>query len=491
MFPLDSPWSISFAGCGFLGVYHIGVASCLQEHAPFLVANAKTIYGASAGALTATALVTGACLGEAGANIIQVSKEARKRFLGPLHPSFNLVKIIRSCLYKTLPDNVCFRPLAWMWCWPLPSAGPGPRQASREPALAPLHAAATPELLQACVCSTFIPVYCGLIPPSLQGVRYVDGGISDNLPQYELKNTITVSPFSGESDICPRDSSTNIHELRVTNTSIQFNLRNLYRLSKALFPPEPQVLRDMCKQGYRDALHFLKKNGLLHRPWPSHPPLAVENSSEERDPEEEEVRSEDQLRENTALAAVEDHIFEHLPPRLNQALLEACTEKRGLLVGITNLLPVRLASAMMIPYTLPVESAVSFTVRLLEWLPDVPEDIRWMKEQTSNLCTYLMREAKKKLGSHLSARLYYHFELRRTQSLPIPLASTYSEVLPQWVRSNLSLTDVKTKWEEYQRQLMLGLFCINVDMQASIFPSDGLQMRLSPTDHVQESLPHF
>lgn len=61
------------------------------------------------------------------------------------------------------------------------------------------------------------------------------------MPRYELKNTITVSPFSGESDICPRDSSTNMHELRVTNTSIQFNLRNLYRLSKALFPPEPQV----------------------------------------------------------------------------------------------------------------------------------------------------------------------------------------------------------------------------------------------------------
>lgn len=44
-------------------------------------------------------------LGEAGANIIHVSKEARKRFLGPLHPSFNLVKIIRACLYKTLPEN--------------------------------------------------------------------------------------------------------------------------------------------------------------------------------------------------------------------------------------------------------------------------------------------------------------------------------------------------------------------------------------------------
>lgn len=63
MFPLDSTWNISFAGCGFLGIYHIGVASCLQEQCPFLVHNARHIYGASAGALTATALVSGACLG--------------------------------------------------------------------------------------------------------------------------------------------------------------------------------------------------------------------------------------------------------------------------------------------------------------------------------------------------------------------------------------------------------------------------------------------
>lgn len=66
MFPKEATWNISFAGCGFLGVYHIGVASCLREHAPFLVANATHIYGASAGALTATTLVTGACLGERG-----------------------------------------------------------------------------------------------------------------------------------------------------------------------------------------------------------------------------------------------------------------------------------------------------------------------------------------------------------------------------------------------------------------------------------------
>lgn len=46
---------------------------------------------------------------------------------------------------------------------------------------------------------------------------------------------------------------------------------------------------------------------------------------------------------------------------------------------------------------------------MLEWLPDVPEDIRWMKEQTRKVCHYFMRKARKKLGSHLSARYDFFF----------------------------------------------------------------------------------
>ncbi|XP_007506462.1 patatin-like phospholipase domain-containing protein 2 isoform X3 [Monodelphis domestica] len=410
MFPKETAWNISFAGCGFLGVYHIGVASCLREHAPFLVANARRIYGASAGALTATALVTGACLGEAGANIIEVSKEARKRFLGPLHPSFNLVKIIRGCLLKTLPADAHEHANGRL--------GISLTRVSDGENVLLSHFNSREELVQANVCSTFIPVYCGLIPPTLQGVRYVDGGISDNLPLYELKSTITVSPFSGESDICPQDSSTNIHELRVTNTSIQFNLRNLYRLSKALFPPEPLVLREMCKQGYRDALRFLRRN----------------------------------------------------------ALLEACVEPKDLMTTLSNMLPVRLATAMMVPYTLPLESAVSFTIRLLEWLPDVPEDIRWMKEQTGSICQYLVMRAKRKLGTHLCARLPDPLELRRAQSLPSVPLSFYGDALPRWMRNNLSLGDAVAKWEECQRQLLLGLFCTNV-----AFPPDALRMQTPPS----------
>lgn len=43
--------------------------------------------------------------GEAGARIIDVAKEARKRFLGPMHPAFNLVKIMRGMLLRVLPRD--------------------------------------------------------------------------------------------------------------------------------------------------------------------------------------------------------------------------------------------------------------------------------------------------------------------------------------------------------------------------------------------------
>uniref|UniRef100_A0A3B4YFS9 triacylglycerol lipase n=1 Tax=Seriola lalandi dorsalis TaxID=1841481 RepID=A0A3B4YFS9_SERLL len=414
MFPLDSPWNISFAGCGFLGIYHVGVASCLLEQAPFLVQNARHIYGASAGALTATALVSGVCLGEAGASIIDVAKEARKRFLGPMHPSFNLVKIVRHMLLRTLPADCHHRANGRL--------GISLTRVTDGENVLVSHFNDKEELVQACVCSAYIPVYCGLIPPTLQGVRYVDGGISDNLPQYELKNTITVSPFSGESDICPRDTSTNIHELRFTNTSIQFTLTNLYRVSRALFPPDPMIMKAMCKQGYKDALHFLKRNGK-------------------------------NLRFVTSL----------LP---SAALVEACMERRSLVQSLSNLLPVRMASAMMLPYTLPLESAMFLTLRLLEWLPDVQEDVGWIREQILKLVQHVLRQASKSISQHVSARFSYQLELHHYQSLPYQLSST--NLFPTWVNErSSSVQDVFSRLDEYKRQLLSGVLCINMDLQGS------------------------
>ncbi len=54
--------NISFAGCGFLGFYHIGVSSCIKEYAPHLLLN--KIAGASMGAIAATCLLSDLSLGK-------------------------------------------------------------------------------------------------------------------------------------------------------------------------------------------------------------------------------------------------------------------------------------------------------------------------------------------------------------------------------------------------------------------------------------------
>ncbi|XP_077596992.1 patatin-like phospholipase domain-containing protein 2 [Stigmatopora nigra] len=490
MFPLDSSWNISFAGCGFLGIYHVGVASCLLERAPYLVHNAKHIYGASAGALTATALVTGVCLGEAGASIIEVSKEARKRFLGPMHPSFNLVKIVRFMLQRTLPAD----------SHQLANGRLGislTRVTDGENVLVS-HFNNKEEIVQACVCSAYIPVYCGIIPPTLQGVRYVDGGISDNLPQYELKNTITVSPFSGESDICPRDTSTNIHELRFTNTSIQFTLTNLYRISRALFPPDPMVMKAMCKQGYNDALDFLKKNGLLNFSDLHIDRVLLANREEQDnqvDPvhtEAKAVREEEMMRMVDGALTVhplsEEHIIARLPPILHKALIEACTERRSLVQSLSNLLPFRMASAMMLPYTLPLESALSLSLRLLEWLPDVQEDVGWIHEQLTKVVQHVLRQASNSITQQVSARFSCQLELHHYQSLPSQIRST--SLYATWVGSStLSVQDIFTRLDQYKKQLLSGSFSVNMDLKGSFNTEQVSVDKSTASFHPVESFP--
>uniref|UniRef100_A0A8D0FVG2 Patatin like phospholipase domain containing 3 n=1 Tax=Strix occidentalis caurina TaxID=311401 RepID=A0A8D0FVG2_STROC len=246
-------WSVSFAGCGFLGVYHIGAATCLQERAPHVIRDARHIYGASAGALAGAVLV--------GGDVLALAKEARKRNLGPLHPSFNVIKIIRDGLMRNLPENT-HQLSSGRLCISLTRVSDGKNALisnfnSKE------------EVVQALICSSFVPIYCGLIPPSFRGV----------------------------------------------------------------------VLGEICEQGYSDALKFLKEN----------------------------------------------------------ALQEACKEQNGFCAQFSKLFPMRVISYLMLPYTLPVESAYSVALRLVNWFPDMPADVRWMQEQLCRIAGTVYSQAKSKL----------------------------------------------------------------------------------------------
>ncbi|XP_043371576.1 patatin-like phospholipase domain-containing protein 2 isoform X2 [Dermochelys coriacea] len=400
MFDRERGWSVSFAGCGFLGVYHIGAATCLQERAPHLIRDARKIFGASAGALAGAVLIGGGSLAEACADVLGLAKEARKRSLGPLHPSFNVIKIIRDGLFKNLPENT-HQLSAGKLCISLTRASDGKN-------VLVSNFNSKEEIVQ----------------------RYVDGGISDNLPQYESKNTITISPFSGECDICPKGNSANFHEMNVTNTSIQFSLGNLYRLTQALFPPEPKVLGEICEQGYSDALRFLKENDILNDS--VYVDLSLKKNSQEliedtdftnkktileRKGTEEILKAKmlsNQLKLNTW--PLDERIFEHLPPRLRKALQDACKEKSGFYAQLSKLLPMRVMSYLILPYTLPVESAYSVALRLVDWFPNIPDDFQWMQGQLRRIVSTVYSQARNKLLSTSSKESYA--SLRKCQTVP-------------------------------------------------------------------------
>ncbi|XP_056243663.1 patatin-like phospholipase domain-containing protein 2 [Seriola aureovittata] len=382
MFDLKKDWSISFAGCGFMGIYYVGATSCILERFPCLLQDASHIYGASAGSLMAAVLTIGIPLEQCCADLMFMAKEARKYKLGPLHPAYNLLQIVHDSLLSSLPEDAHVRASGRL-CVSLT------RVSDRKNVLVSEYDTRE-ELIQALICSCFVPFYCGVIPPTYRGVHYVDGAVSDNLPRCHLKNTITFSAYAGESDICPRASTLNFHEVRFNNVSIQVNSENMHRVANTFFPPQPEAMSEICQKGYMDALRFLQEQHLISSECPlrsletdSLRPACCELVKEQAEAEEADVNT----QRSRLKPLQEEHFWldpqlvEKLPADIRKALCEACRESHtagGLLSHVTEYLPKKVTSYLQIPCTLPVVSPYSLAHRLVDWIPDVPRDMSWL-----------------------------------------------------------------------------------------------------------------
>ncbi|KJH45810.1 phospholipase, patatin family [Dictyocaulus viviparus] len=241
--------NLSFSGCGFLCVYHAGVAAAIKEYAPFLMEN--RISGASAGAIVAACLVTNVCLSKATSTILKVVSQARSRSLGPLHPEFNLLDLVREEISHQLP------PGSYKRCNGRLQISLTRWKDSKNIVISDFNS--DEELIDAIICSCYIPVFCGNTPPSFRGEMYIDGGFTDNQPSFD-DHTITVSPFSGESDICPVDwHNDGLFGLSFSRTSIRFSSLNLYRMAACLMPLSTDDCAKICVQGFDDGVRFLTK----------------------------------------------------------------------------------------------------------------------------------------------------------------------------------------------------------------------------------------
>ncbi|XP_034195034.1 brummer isoform X2 [Osmia lignaria lignaria] len=388
--------NLSFAGCGFLGIYHVGVAVCFKKYAPHILLD--KISGASAGAIAACCLLCDLPLGEITSNVLRVAREARQRTLGPFSPSFNVQEILLESLQKFLPNDAHIRVSGKLHV-SLTRVYDGKNVivsqfSSRE------------DLLQALLASAFIPIFSGLLPPRFHGIRYMDGGFSDNLPTLD-ENTITVSPFCGESDICPRDVSSQLFHVNFANTSIELSRQNIYRFARILFPPNPEILSNMCKQGFDDALRFLHRNNLLNctRCLAVQSTFVVSETLDDNmdyDPECLECK----MHRQEALVS-------NLPETVMTIFQDAIdSANKGLINWLFKHKSVKLLSLLSLPYTLPVDVVYA---TLTKFILNVPK----------------LRRNLLELGTFFLDQL----------SIIFPKIHVYYQQMPQTIKCQLAITE--------------------------------------------------
>ena len=234
----------------------------------------------------------------------------------------------------------------------------------------------------------------------------MDGGFSDNLLILD-DDTITVSPFSGESDICPQDLFEPFVQINWVNTSIAVTPANIYRLSTVLFPPHPEVMSKMCQQGFDDALRFLQRNNIIS----CLRCVAIQSSFTvtESNGKENAIVSDD-------LVSVEPHeydgcsgcerrrdeaLFDSLPDPVARAIQDACDQvDKGVINWIFKHKPVKLISFLTIPYVLPFDITIVVLMKLWRQLPSI-------KKEINNSFSHLMSLTNAILSKVESKRHFY------------------------------------------------------------------------------------
>ncbi|XP_077567642.1 uncharacterized protein LOC144192397 [Stigmatopora nigra] len=246
--------SSEFSPTGFLATYQLGVAQCFLQNAPWILNKAPWILGASAGSLVAAAVACEIDLISIRNEVLDFAKVMKNSALGPLNPSVHILQWLKYVLHKYLPNDAHLLSNGRL-AVAMTRLDNGQYTVITE-------YQSKDDVIQALLCSCYVPGYCGMLPPSLNGVHYMDGGFSRIQPVLALPDqTLTISPFSGETDICPSDNPC-MMDMVVTGLILKGNLANGLRFLNALYPNKLETVEQAYHSGYKDAYQFLLRNEL-------------------------------------------------------------------------------------------------------------------------------------------------------------------------------------------------------------------------------------
>lgn len=244
--------SVSFSGCGFLGLYHVGALACFNDYKHKV--HIEHALGASAGALVALAAIVDIPTDFLKTRFIQIVKDANSLPFGAFNPKFNVTKLFQDELGAELAQDAHKR-VSGRLTVSLTDLTMQNKLVS--------HYESRKDLIDAVICSCYLPAFSGYEIPSYKNQSYLDGGFTNNQPILSDK-TLRVSPFASRSHICPVDEPATyaniISTSRIGPEEVEVSTMNVKRLLKTFLPAED--LEILYKEGYDNTKAYLESESI-------------------------------------------------------------------------------------------------------------------------------------------------------------------------------------------------------------------------------------
>ncbi|XP_076838470.1 patatin-like phospholipase domain-containing protein 4 isoform X2 [Brachyhypopomus gauderio] len=166
--------NLSFAACGFLGVYQLGVVSALLRHGDSLMASLRACAGASAGALVAAVVVTAPDkLERCKEFTYRFASNVRKQKLGALTPGYDFMLELREGIEEILPPHAHLLASQRLHISITNSRTGKNSMVSSFPS--------REDLIKVLLASSFVPVYAGVKPVEFQGQSSMTRRVQENV----------------------------------------------------------------------------------------------------------------------------------------------------------------------------------------------------------------------------------------------------------------------------------------------------------------------
>lgn len=265
---VQSSLNLSFCGCGFIALYHLGVASKFAQCGRRFLSRVDRYAGASAGSLVAC------LLGVIGPDLHTIDKccvfsyrlaqKTQGTWFGILSPRSDLLQPLEILLYDLLPNDAHQVATGRLYL------SLTNKQSSRNVVVSDFYS--NDHLVQCLLASCCIPYLTGPKAIKVNGEKHVDGGMTNNMPILTKGRTVTVSPFCGRHDVSPQDPDSwpGIH-VNLFRQDFRVNFNNVIRAVHTMVPPDIAQLRAYFKRGANDAERFLHRERFFEENLYIHP----------------------------------------------------------------------------------------------------------------------------------------------------------------------------------------------------------------------------